>query len=243
MDKYKLTFGIEPTDKYNKAKQDLIQALKSLQELSPQEQKVLAEEMFGIAQVAVAMDMFNKYLGRWNNVQFIKDILEIIYYIAFIVLTWLIVKYSIKTYKLQISKTSNLLCKISLSLGKNDKDFSQYYLEIYNFGNEVAKEIEVLVDENFITTIGFVKPNESFYYPIGTVSQMISCNRVYLLDDEHEIEKDQYITVKLKTKDHTSNYTLNTDILFASRRDWGSDYERIADAIEEVSRSIQTSRR
>ena len=64
MDKYNLTFGIEPTDKYNKAKQDLIQALKSLQELSPQEQRVLAEEMFGIAQVAVAMDMFNKYLGR-----------------------------------------------------------------------------------------------------------------------------------------------------------------------------------
>lgn len=64
MDKYKLTFGIEPTDKYNKAKQDLIQALKSLQELSPQEQRVLAEEMFGIAQVAVAVDIFNKYLGR-----------------------------------------------------------------------------------------------------------------------------------------------------------------------------------
>ena len=64
MDKYKLTFGIEPTDKYNKAKQDLIQALSSLQELSPQEQRVLIEDMFGIAQVAVAMDMFNKYLGR-----------------------------------------------------------------------------------------------------------------------------------------------------------------------------------
>ena len=64
MDKYKLTFGIEPTDKYNKAKQDLIQALKSLQELSPQERRVLAEEMFGIAQVAVAVDVFNKYLGR-----------------------------------------------------------------------------------------------------------------------------------------------------------------------------------
>ena len=40
MDKYKLTLGIEPTDKYNKAKQDLIQALSSLQELSPQEQRV-----------------------------------------------------------------------------------------------------------------------------------------------------------------------------------------------------------
>ena len=54
MNKYKLTFGIEPTDKYLKAKQDL----------SPQEQGVLAEEMFGVAQVAVAVDVFNKYLGR-----------------------------------------------------------------------------------------------------------------------------------------------------------------------------------
>ena len=64
MDKYKLTFGVEPTDKYNKAKQDLIQALKSLQELSPQEQRVLIEELFGAAQVAIAINMFNKYLGR-----------------------------------------------------------------------------------------------------------------------------------------------------------------------------------
>ena len=63
MDKYKLTFGIEPTDKYNKAKQDLIEALRSLRDLPPQEQRVLAEEMFGAAQIAVAMDMFNKYLG------------------------------------------------------------------------------------------------------------------------------------------------------------------------------------
>lgn len=63
------------------------------------------------------------------------------------------------------------------------------------------------------------------------------------MDDEHEIEKDQNITVKLKTKEHTSNYTLNTDILFASRRDWGSDYERIADAIDDLSRYIQMSRR
>lgn len=64
MDKYKLTFGIEPTDEYEKAKQDLLQALHSLRVLSPQEQRVLAEEIFGTAQVAFAMDVFNKYLGR-----------------------------------------------------------------------------------------------------------------------------------------------------------------------------------
>ncbi len=61
MDKYKLTFGIEPSEKYEKAKQDLIQALLSLQELSDEEHKIMAEEIFGAAQVAVAMDIFNKY--------------------------------------------------------------------------------------------------------------------------------------------------------------------------------------
>lgn len=62
MDKYKLTFGIEPTDKYEKAKQDLIQALHALEELSNEERHVLIEELFGAAQVAIAVDMFNKYL-------------------------------------------------------------------------------------------------------------------------------------------------------------------------------------
>ena len=63
MDKYKLTFGIEPTDKYEKAKQDLIQALRALEELSNEERQVLIEELFGATQVAIAVDMFNKYLG------------------------------------------------------------------------------------------------------------------------------------------------------------------------------------
>ena len=63
MDKYKLTFGIEPTDKYEKAKQDLIQALRSVGELSNEERQVLLEELFGATQVAIAVDMFNKYLG------------------------------------------------------------------------------------------------------------------------------------------------------------------------------------
>ena len=51
-------------DKYEKAKQDLIQALHSLEELSTEERHVLTEEVFGVAQVAVAVDIFNKYLGR-----------------------------------------------------------------------------------------------------------------------------------------------------------------------------------
>ena len=63
MDKLKLTVGAEPTDKYEKAKLDLFQAWKSIRELSPEEQRVLAEEFFGAAQVAAAVEMFGKRLG------------------------------------------------------------------------------------------------------------------------------------------------------------------------------------
>ena len=49
MEEYKLTLGMEPTDDYKKAKQDLIQAMRSIQKLSPQQQQMLAEELFGAA--------------------------------------------------------------------------------------------------------------------------------------------------------------------------------------------------
>lgn len=51
MEEYKLTLGMEPTDDYKKAKQDLIQAMQSIQKLSSQQQKMLAEELFGAANI------------------------------------------------------------------------------------------------------------------------------------------------------------------------------------------------
>lgn len=44
----------------------------------------------------------------------IKDSLEITYYIAFIVLTALIVYYAYKTYKFQSEKSCKLLCKMCI---------------------------------------------------------------------------------------------------------------------------------
>lgn len=41
MEEYKLTLEMEPTDDYKKAKQDLIQAMRSIQKLSPQQQQML----------------------------------------------------------------------------------------------------------------------------------------------------------------------------------------------------------
>ena len=63
MDNYKPTLGIEPTDKYEKAKQDLLQALKSYGELTSQEKECLMQEFFGVANVATVCNMLKQYLG------------------------------------------------------------------------------------------------------------------------------------------------------------------------------------
>lgn len=60
MNNLKLTLGIEPTDKYEKAKMDLIQARKSFLELTQQEQQMLIEELVGRANVATVINLLNQ---------------------------------------------------------------------------------------------------------------------------------------------------------------------------------------
>ena len=62
MEQFKPTFGIEPTNKYVKAKMDLIQAMNSVRELTQQEQQMLATEFFGAANVATIIDLI-RHLG------------------------------------------------------------------------------------------------------------------------------------------------------------------------------------
>lgn len=63
MEEYKITFGIEPTDEYIKAKNDIIEAMSSIQKLTPQEQQALAQEIFGAESVKLVMDMIRQYFG------------------------------------------------------------------------------------------------------------------------------------------------------------------------------------
>ncbi len=62
MEEYKLTMGITPTDDYEKAKKDLIRAMQSIQKLSPQQQQMLAKELFGAANVMALMEMIHRYM-------------------------------------------------------------------------------------------------------------------------------------------------------------------------------------
>lgn len=56
------TVGIEPTDPYEKAKQDIFTALNSIRALSPAQQEMLARELFQAVDVAVALRLMQYML-------------------------------------------------------------------------------------------------------------------------------------------------------------------------------------
>lgn len=58
MNGYTIKPSIEPNDKYEKAKQDVIQAIKSLQELTPEQRKRLVKEALGSE---LATQIFNYF--------------------------------------------------------------------------------------------------------------------------------------------------------------------------------------
>ena len=167
-----------------------------------------------------------------------KDIMEIIYYIAFIILTWLIVKYARRTYLLQLKRESKLLCKIFVKSSNVENGAFPFYLEIYNLGNEVAKDIQVFVFEKKLAVVDFVKPNESYYFPLGNVFQMISCNRVFLFENELELEDNATISVKLLVQGQTLSFEVNTNVLFASRSTENTT-DKIVEAVRDVTRAIE----
>lgn len=67
MDEYKVDVSIEPTDSYNKARQDLFKAMQSIQKLSHQQKKRLAEELFGAESIRAAEQMFY-YFSQMRHV-------------------------------------------------------------------------------------------------------------------------------------------------------------------------------
>lgn len=56
------TVGIEPTNPYEKAKQDLIMAYNSFAVLTPPQKEMLVKELFGAANVNVAIQLMQQML-------------------------------------------------------------------------------------------------------------------------------------------------------------------------------------
>ncbi len=51
----KPTIGVEPTDPYEKAKQDILTAIDSVRVLPPEQQEMLARELFQAVDVSAAL--------------------------------------------------------------------------------------------------------------------------------------------------------------------------------------------
>ena len=60
MERPKLKLDIEPADKYEKAKKDLITAMNSCAELSPQQKEQLALELLGVESFSAMCEMIKK---------------------------------------------------------------------------------------------------------------------------------------------------------------------------------------
>lgn len=67
---YKPKITLESTDKYEKARNDLIKAKLSFMELPPQDQKKLAEEALGIEITTEMFSALQYYLGQLGRRSF-----------------------------------------------------------------------------------------------------------------------------------------------------------------------------
>lgn len=61
MDNYRVTVGVEPTNDYDKAKQDLMEAYKSFSKLKTWQKEQLAKELYGADAVALLLKIMQQY--------------------------------------------------------------------------------------------------------------------------------------------------------------------------------------
>lgn len=73
--------------------------------------------------------------------------------------------FAAKTYFFQTKKSTKLFCKsIEKSAASGN---SNLYIEVYNYGNTVAQNINVKIQDVDFGTIPFLKPGEDYLIPIA----------------------------------------------------------------------------
>jgi hypothetical protein len=112
-----------------------------------------------------------KFLGEdamdYHFLSFCKEQWELIYYVAFVILTFCIFLITVKTYLFQTKRVSEIFCKCVEKTTENSYE-SNVFLEIYNHGNDLAKNIKVQVQNKDFGIIPFLKPDESYMLYLGS---------------------------------------------------------------------------
>ncbi len=140
---------------------------------------------------------------------------ELIYYVAFILLTIGIAFFTAKTYFFQSKKTSELFCK---SVEKDaNKGNSNLYIEIYNYGNDIAKDISVNIQEIDFGVIPFLKPYESYLIPIAYFVHT-SDKKIFFSDRIKFNNNTSVVNVKLSIRENVKKYEVNIEIQGSSSK-------------------------
>lgn len=164
----------------------------------------------------------------WGN-------LEQIYFIAFILLTALIVIYARKTYKDQIKQVSNLFLKLSIPVNHLDHYDQLICLEIYNHGTRPAQNVKIFIGENELAVIDFIAPNGTASIPVGHIMRTIGCNHVYI--QKSEISANESIQLSVSESGANKNYDVNTSALFIHSEVIHEDEHEIVNALKRLARN------
>ncbi len=165
--------------------------------------------------------------------------LEAVNYIAIILLTLLALIYAIKSYKYQSKESYDILCRLNV-LDKAANGNFVCGLEVYNNGNKVAKNIELLFENKHIVYIDYIKPEETFKFPVGLYSQSI--NGTTHNTGAHmtlPIYQGKNLELVFKIDGKSKGISVNTDIIFEYDYVGGNSNRDIERAIKEVSNSVK----
>ncbi len=179
------------------------------------------------------IELFKNYLPELAKM---KDFLEIIYYIAFIILTILLVIYARKTYLFQSKLDSTLFCKLFVPTSEFKTSAQIICLEIYNNGNAVANSVLVKLADRELAIIDYIKPHESVSLPIGELKKMIEINRVWIQDTQ--ISETDTLSISLTVNGINTSYTLNPSILFVRSDVSHNESASIAQSLKDINTTL-----
>ena len=161
---------------------------------------------------------------------------EIIYYVAFIILTIGLFFFAAKTYFFQTKQTVKLFCK-SIERHASSGN-SNLYIEVYNSGNTVAENVKVKIQGVEFGTIPFLKPGEDYLIPIAYFLHVSDTKIV--LSDKIELNDDATtVTVELTTEKNTETFNVDITIQKYSSKLNESDsryFEKMAKALEDIEK-------
>ena len=174
--------------------------------------------------------------------------LEAFNYIAIILLTFLALVYAIKSYKFQSKESFNIICRLKyLDIG-NAGYARTYGLEIYNDGNIVAKDVEIVCEGKRLAFIEFFKPEEIYSIPLGRALQVMSGAVIPTgLEKTVTVEKGKDLLVevnvaKLKrrfSKNIKMKLSVSTDAIFAYQFSNDGSLKDIENSINKLTREVE----